>query len=117
MGSLGIDHHDAKPHDVDLDVYYAAWSLLLTRHAGIDDACEVTFSCSDGSLGRLNFHAGTEVGSLLQQAKVSTDAISERSSTSGLPDITLQTSTGDKHTLSGPADILNAHFQQAVSEL
>lgn len=117
MGSAGIDYEEGKPLAVDLDVYYAAWSVVLARHAGIEDVCEVTFTCPDGSLVRFNFHTRIEVGSLLQHAKVSLNAVLAPSCASELPDIKLQTNAGDKHTLSGPVDILNAHFQQAIFEL
>jgi non-ribosomal peptide synthetase component F len=107
------DREDGTSLAADPDVYCAAWAVVLARHAGVVDACEVAFACPEGSSLRLRFSAGTEIGSLLQHARKASDAVSRPLSTDGLPHVTLRTATGEEHTLNGPAEILKAHFHQA----
>ncbi|KAF2451745.1 acetyl-CoA synthetase-like protein [Karstenula rhodostoma CBS 690.94] len=117
MGSMSVDNKYGTSLAVDLDVYCAAWAVVLARHAGVEDACEVAFACPNGSSLRLSFHAGTNVDSFLQHAKKASDNIYCPFSTSGLPKVALKTAAGDKHTLDGAPEILDAHFQQAVLQL
>jgi hypothetical protein len=114
---MSADREDGTSLAADPDVYYAAWSVVLARHAGVVDACEVAFVCPEGSSLRLSFSAATEIGGFLQHAREASDAISRPFSTGGLPDVTLHTAAGDKHTLDGPAEILEAHFHQAGLQL
>ncbi|KAL5423427.1 hypothetical protein PMIN04_003944 [Paraphaeosphaeria minitans] len=117
MGSLSIDHEEGKPPAVGLDLYCAAWAVVVARHSGVEDACEVAFADAGGNLLRFSFHAGTDVGSLLQRAKEASELAFFPSSAKGFPDVTLRTAAGDRHTLKGPVEILDAHFHQAVLQL
>lgn len=117
MGLLSIDLKEGKSPAVGLDLYCAAWAVVLARHTGIEDACEVVFEYPEGSLLRLSFHAGTDIGSFLQHAKEASELVSAPFSAKGFPDVTLRTTAGDRHTLNDPVEILDAHFHQAVLQL
>ncbi|KAF1969681.1 acetyl-CoA synthetase-like protein [Bimuria novae-zelandiae CBS 107.79] len=128
MAPMSVKQEVAKLDQVDPDLYCAAWAVVLVRHAGIDDACEVVFKSQSSALLRLTFSVQLEAGDFLhhvgQELKTLSAPISTLESNTELPVVTLKTAVGEQHTAISTAvgsitqvKLLFAHFHQAVHQL
>ncbi|KAJ4300806.1 hypothetical protein N0V90_002894 [Kalmusia sp. IMI 367209] len=128
MGSMPV-----SLDNVPEEIYCSAWAVVLARHAGVDDECEVAYGCAVGaspvlSILRLTFSADTQVGSFLRTVRQeldtlgSAETLSQKSihglapfrstlrveSSATLPEVGLDTAlniscTSGEHTVTGTA--------------